>query len=100
MTESIEWDGQHLTIAVDARQPLRACGGDLTMAYDGVTDDNGHAIAHVHLREHVAAFAALQVIRVLHEPNPEGFVPWCPTCNTPAPCETYRAATAVREIRP
>lgn len=101
MNESIRWDGQHLDVKVDGSQPLRACGTTMTHNADGLTDDNGHALAYVHLLEHVAAFAALHVIHTLHYPDPEGIVPWCPVCSTPAPCETRRATTAaLYEVKP
>lgn len=101
--ESIKWDGNHLDVRVDARNPYRACGIDgIEVTYESsvLKDEHGHAIAFVHLREHVAAWAAISVIHALHQPNPEGIVPWCPTCKVPAPCETRRATTAVMQVKP
>lgn len=100
MTENITWDGEHLTVRVDAAQPVRCCGGDFTMSPGGITDEHGHAVAYVHLSEHVTAFAALHVIHALHAPAVEDFAPYCPICQCPSPCETRRATTAAMEVRP
>lgn len=100
MSESFQWDGDRLTVRADARFPYRACGDEITVSHDGMTDKRGHAIGYVHLTEHIARWAAISVIHDLHQPNPEGIAPWCPTCNVPAPCETRRATTAAMEIRP
>ena len=101
MSESISWDGQDLRVRVDERLPFRACGHDIEMSAEGMKDEHGHAIGYVHLREHVAAFAALQIIHTLHYPDPEDFAPRCPVCSTPAPCQTRRATTAaLYEVKP
>lgn len=100
MSESIAWDGEHLDVRVDASQPLRACGGDIIMTSRGMTDEHGHAIGYVHLREHVTVFAALQLVHELHTPDPEDFTPYCPVCRCPAPCETRRLTTAAMEVWP
>lgn len=100
MSESFSWDGERLTVDADTRHPNRVCGTDLTHTHTGMTDDRGHAVAFVHVHEHLAAVAALNVIHAMHCPNPEGIVPWCDMCSTPAPCETRRLTTAVMDVTP
>lgn len=101
MNENILWDGEHLNVRIDPAQPIRCCGGgEITMTHDGITDGHGHAVAYVHLREHVTALAALHVIHALHAPTVEDFAPYCQVCRCPAPCETRRATRAAMEVRP
>ncbi|WP_336790397.1 hypothetical protein [Gordonia malaquae] len=100
MSESFLWDGDQLTVHADARVPYRVCGTEITFWPDKVTDEHGHAIGYVHLTQHVAVWAAINVIHDLHQPNPEGIVPWCPTCKVQSPCETRRITTAAMEIKP
>ncbi|QGJ95854.1 hypothetical protein J1770_gp69 [Gordonia phage EMoore] len=74
---------------------MAACPGDLHMTSDDrwLRDDNGHAITHVHNDVVIAYASAIQLIKLLHQPNVERIVPWCDTCNAPAPCATLDAVT-------
>ncbi|MFT4295756.1 MAG: hypothetical protein QM582_10130 [Micropruina sp.] len=83
-----------------AVDPYRVCGTTLTTDINGCRDERGHLVAYVHLREHGAAWKTLGEIHALHAPNPEGIVPWCPTCRCPAPCETRRLTTAAMPVQP
>ncbi|QGJ93626.1 hypothetical protein J1771_gp72 [Gordonia phage MelBins] len=74
---------------------MAACPGGINMTSDDpfLRDDNGHAITQVHNEVVIAYAAALQLIKMLHQPSVEDIVPWCDTCDRQSPCATLDAVT-------
>lgn len=81
--------------AMDIKKDPRPCGSGISYGGDrGPVDDCGHRIAIVHEAWADELTKQLGAVLMLHQCDPDGFVPMCIECHKVYPCPTAVACDA------